>query len=111
MLLGNYSAKREYAAATGGSLQWQQGSSVSCRFDLQHVPDGSLKLFSRRDIHTFGVYVVMYEIFSRELEKYQVPKAPKAMLAGGFSGFRRFGFIHDCVSSVSIMRYFRNEQE
>lgn len=28
----------------------------------------------------------MYEVLSRELEKYNVPKAPKAILAGGFSG-------------------------
>ena len=59
-----------------------------------------LALSLHRDIHTFGVYVVMYEVLSRELEKYNVPKAPKAILAGGFSGLFHYFIV--------VLKYFRS---
>ena len=32
----------------------------------------------------------MYDVLSKELEKANVPKAPKAILAGGFAGGQYF---------------------
>ena len=40
-----------------------------------------------RDIHTFGCYVVIYDVLSRHFEeKWNLQPTPRTLLAGGFAG-------------------------
>jgi len=60
-----------------------------------------LSAMAARDIHTFGIYIVVYEYLTRKMDNYDVPKAPKAIIAGGLAGVVMWaGVIHiDVVKS------------